>query len=137
MDVDSGQRCAVLRQSVDADGDGLVKGDEVTALKDRLAQMALRNLKLSLSGAALSLTPKETKLSLHEDPRVGEQGLSIAVLVDVALSKGVSEGMTFEVTDTSPDLSPVVVLVFQAGEPPFQVDLESGKTAKVRLGRLP
>jgi len=143
MDVDSGPRCAVLRQAVDADGDGLVKGEEVTALKERLVSMALKTLKLSFSGAAIAVAPKETKLSLREDPRVGEAGLSVAVLLELTQPHEVHEGLTFEVTDASPDLSTVVVQVFQAaaegapGEAPFQVELESGKTAKVRVGRLP
>lgn len=143
LDVDSGQRCAVLRQAADADGDGLVQGPEVTALKERLVGMALRTLKLGVSGAPIAVTGKDSKLSLRDDVRVGEAGLSVAVLVELTHPHAVSEGMTFEVTDTSPDLSPVVVQVFQAAakgaapEPPFQVELESGKTAKVRLGRLP
>jgi hypothetical protein len=142
MDVDSGSRCAVLRQAADADGDGRLKGAEVTQLKERLAAMALRTLKLGISGAATAVTPKESKLSLHEDPRVGEGGLSVAVLVELRHPHAVSEGLHFEVTDTSPDLSPVVVQVFQAAakgatpEAPFEVELEAGKTASVRLGRL-
>ncbi|MCC6334349.1 MAG: hypothetical protein IT380_10225 [Myxococcales bacterium] len=143
MDVDSGDRCTVLRQAADANGDGLLQGAEVTALKERLASMAAKTLKLSISGAAIAVTAKETKLSLREDPRVGEAGLSVALLIELAHPHPVSEGMTFEVTDTSPDLSPVVVQVFQAAakgaapEAPFQGEVESGKTVKVRLGRLP
>lgn len=142
MDVDAGARCTVLRQAADADSDGLVKGAEVTALKERLAAMALRTLKLGVSGAAIAVTVKESKLSLREDPRVGESGLSLALLVEVRHLHAVSEGMALEVTDTSPDLSPVVVQVFQAAakgaapEAPFQLELEAGKTASVRLGRL-
>ncbi|MEW5743223.1 MAG: hypothetical protein AB1938_30215 [Myxococcota bacterium] len=143
MDVDSGERCTVLRQAADADGDGVVKGAEVTALKERLTSMATRTLKLGVSGAAIAVTVKESKLSLREDPRVGEAGLSVAVLIELTHPHEVSEGMSFEVTDTSPDLSPVVVQVFQAAqkgtppEAPFQSELEAGKTVKVRLGRLP
>lgn len=142
MDVDSGERCLVFRQAADANADGHLQGEEVTALKTRLASMATRSLRLGVSGAALAFTVKETKLSLRDDPRVGDTGLSVAVLLELTHPHEVSEGMTFEVTDTSPDLSPSVVQVFQAapegaaGEAPFQGELESGKTVKVRLGRL-
>ncbi len=142
MDVDAGSRCAVLRQAADADLDGRVTGAEVTALKERLTAMALRPLKLGLSGAALAVTVKESKLSLRDDARVGEAGLSLALLLEVRHPRPVSEGLQLEVSDTSPDLSPVLVRVFQAVAPgaapvaPFEVELEAGKTASVRLGRL-
>lgn len=142
MDVDSGARCAVLRQAADGDSDGLLAGAEVTALKERLAEMALRTLALGVSGAPVAVTVKESKLSLRGDPRVSESGLSLALLVEVRHPHAVSEGMAFEVTDTSPDLSPVMVQVFQAAakgaapEAPVQIELEAGKTASVRLGRL-
>lgn len=137
MDVDSGERCRLLREASDEDRNGLLEGDEVAALKKRLVAMATRNLKLGLSGAPLPVEVKETKLSLREDKRANDSPLSVAVLIELKHPHEVSEGMQFEVEDTAPDLSTIVVQVVQeSAEPPLQVELESGKKTKVRLGKL-
>ena len=138
LDVDYGARCLLLREAVDSNGDGLLSGDELAVLKERLVKLATRPLRLSLSTAALPFTVKESKLSLREDRRANDSPLSAAVLVEISHPHPVSEGLNLEIEDTSPDMSPIVLEVFQAGahEPPFQQEVESGRTTKVRLGAL-
>ena len=142
MDVDGGDRCKLLRAGADTNHDGVLAGAEVTALKQRLTTMMTRALKLSISGGALPLGVKDTKLSLHEDPRVNESGVSIAVLLEIVHPYDVSPGMNLEVTDTSPDLSPIRLEVFQkytaeaSPEQPFRGDDESGAKSTIRLGAL-
>ena len=36
LDVDSGERCLLLREAMDSNRDGVLSGDEVAQLKDRL-----------------------------------------------------------------------------------------------------
>jgi hypothetical protein len=138
MDVDSGERCLLLRGAVDADRDGRLEGDEVAKLKERLVKLASSRLEVKLSGAPLALTLRETKLSLREDRRANDAALSVALLYELALSSPVGEGMTLEVSDVAPDQSHVAVQVFQAGAKaaPFQQEVPSGTPATVRLGRL-
>lgn len=142
MDVDSGERCRLLRAGFDENKDGLVQGAEVTALKERVAAMLLGPLAVSLSGFPLVLEAREKKLSLHEDPRVGDSGLSVAVLLEAKAPKDIGPGTSFEVTPVAPDGSTVRVEVFQAGakgappEAPASADVESAKRFVVRLGAL-
>lgn len=138
MDVDSGERCLLLREAVDADRDGVLSADEVAKLKERLVKLATSRLELGLSGAKLRVEVKDTKLSLRDDRRANDAPLSIAVLFEVPVTSPLAEGMTLEVTTVAPDQSHVVVQVFQAGAtaPPFQQEVPSGAAARVRLGRL-
>jgi hypothetical protein len=138
MDVDSGERCLLLREAVDSNRDGLLAGDEVTRLKERLVKLAMQPLQLGLSGAPIPLVVKEAKLSLREDRRANDSPLSIAVLVEVDHPHAIAEGMQLEVVDTAPDTSPIVVQVFQAGvkEPPFEQEVPSGVKTKIRMGAL-
>lgn len=138
LDGDEGNRCQELREAADADGNGVLQGAEVTKLKERLVRIATSRLEVKLSGAKLPLVPRESKLSLREDPRADEGGLSLAVLFELKLSTPAAEGMQLEVTDVAPDESAVAVEVFQAGakEAPFQQEVPSGRPATVRLGRL-
>jgi len=134
MDVDAGERCLLLREAVDSNRDGQLAGDEVKQLKDRLVKMAIRPLKLSISGAPLIIEAKESKLSLREDRRANDSALSVAILVELE-HPPTSPGMELEVEDISPDQSTIVLQVFQEGakEPPFQEEVKSGVKTKVRL----
>lgn len=138
MDVDSGERCLLLREAVDANRDGRLEGDEVAKLKERLVKLASSRLEVKLSGAPLALALKDTKLSLREDRRANDAALSVALLYELPLTSPVTEGMTLEVSDVAPDQSHVAVQVFQAGakEAPFQQEVPSGTPAKVRLGKV-
>jgi hypothetical protein len=142
MDVDGGERCSLIRSGADANHDGLLTGDELTALKARLVAMALKSLKVSYSGALVPMKMSESKLALHEDPRVGEAGLSVAILIEVTHPMPANPGMAFEVADVAPDLSAVNLQVFQAsagdaGAPlPFEADIEGGRKVSIRLGAL-
>ncbi len=133
MDVDSGDRCLLLREAVDSNRDGLITGAEVTRLKEQLVKLATRPLKLSISTAPLALVIKETKVSLRDDPRANDAALSVAVLVEIEHAHPVSTGMEFEIEDTSPDQSTIVLQVFQDGVKPFQEEVKSGVKTKVRF----
>ncbi|MFT3706998.1 MAG: hypothetical protein QM817_04945 [Archangium sp.] len=128
MDVDSGDRCLLLREAVDSNRNGKIEGEEVAKLKERLVKMATSTLVLGLSGAPLKLTIKDTKLNLREDPRANDSPLSVAVLLELDHKDAVSSGMKLEFTDTSPDQSTVVLQVFQEGMAgaPFEAEVKSG-----------
>ncbi len=138
MDVDSGERCLLLREAMDTDRDGRLAGEEVTRLKERLVRMASSRLEVKLAGAPLVLEVKDTKLSLRDDRRANDSALSVALLLEVALTSPVGEGMALEVSDVAPDQSHVALQVFQAGAQaaPYQQEVPSGAVTKVRLGRL-
>jgi hypothetical protein len=132
MDVDAGERCLLLREPADSNRDGVITGEEVTKLKERLVKLATRPLKLGISGAPLPLVIKDTKISLREDKRANDSALSVAILVEIDHPHAVSEGMQFEVEDASPDQSSVVLEVFQEGSRE-QLELQSGVKSKVRI----
>jgi hypothetical protein len=134
MDIDSGQRCLLLREAADENRDGFLDAAETKRLEQRLVHMATRNLKLFISGAAVPVVVKETKLSLRNDKRANDTGFSLAVLTEVTHPHQVDEGMAFQVENVTPDLSPTALEVFQPGEPVTQAELESGKRVSVRLG---
>lgn len=138
MDVDSGDRCLLLREAVDSNRDGVVTGEEVTRLKERLVKLAITPLQLGISGAPIPVQVKESKLSLRDDPRANDAPLSIALLVEVAHPHAIAEGMELEVTDTAPDTSTIVLQVYQSGstEPPFEQQVPSGVKTKIRMGVL-
>jgi hypothetical protein len=139
MDVDSGDRCLLLREAVDSNRDGKLEGEELGKLKERLVKMATSTLALGLSGAPLKLQVKDTKLNLREDPRANDSPLSVAVLLELDHKDAISPGMKLEFTDTAPDQSTVVLQVFQEGmaEAPFEAEVKSGvKTlVPVSMGR--
>jgi hypothetical protein len=138
MDVDQGQRCSLLRSGADVDGDGQLSPPEAAALADRLVGMMLRTLKVDLAGYALPLKGPQTKLSLRDDrSSTKETGLSVAALIEVKLPSPVLSGMQLTVEDASPDLSPVLLEVFQDAVPPeapLKAELENGRSASTRLG---
>lgn len=142
MDVDAGERCSLLRAQADLDRDGLLSKDELAFLAKKLTGLATRTLTVGVSGAVIPLVVKDTKLSIREDPRVSETGLSLALLLELPTPWPITPGGTFEVTDTSPDLSPVALEVFQVpaaaakAEAPFRGEVEAGRQVKVRLGAV-
>ncbi len=141
MDVDGGERCRLIRDGADANRDGILSGDEVKALKDKLTRLATRALKLSLSGFPVPPQVKEVKLDLRKDRAVSESGVSIALLLEDPHPAAVHPGTELVVEDVSPDQSPVHVEVNQVpqdggGEPPATTELEPGVKWKVRLGPL-
>lgn len=139
IDMDGGEQALLLRSAADANHDGRLDEAEAQALKDRLARMATRALALTLGGAPLPNTVVGSKLSLREDFRAGDAGLSIAVHLRIRHPVDVVEGMTLGVKDAAPDLSAIHVEVFQAAEPaerPSSATVPSGARHDVRLGRL-
>ena len=141
MDVDGGERCRLIRDGADANRDGVLSGDEVKALKDKLLRLATLALKLSLSGFPVPPQVKDVKLDLRKDRAVSESGVSIAVLLEDPHPAAVHVGTELVVEDASPDQSPVHVEVNQAlpdggVEPPAATELEPGVKWKVRLGPL-
>lgn len=138
MDVDAGDRCLLLREAADSDRDGWLAGDEVATLKARLTKLATAQLRVALSGAPLRLEVKAAKVTLRRDRRAGDGPLSVAVLLALTHPHPVGPGLAFEVQDAAPDLSAVVVQVFQQGVAgaPFEAEVPSGAKATVRLGAL-
>lgn len=116
MDVDSGPRCALLRQAADANLDGQLSAEETKALKERLVKTALRSFRVSVSGFELKGGPLDSKIDLRGDFGGGTTGLSVAVLWKADLPRKVSEGMVLEVQDAAPDGSHVRVEVQQVSK---------------------
>lgn len=135
MDVDSGDRCLLLREAVDSDRNKELAGEELTKLRDRVTKMATSALKLGLSGAPLVLQLKDSKLSLRDDKRANDSPLSVAILMELEHPSAISDSMTLEFTDTSPDQSTIVLQVFQEGMAgaPFEAEVKSGVKTKVPL----
>lgn len=135
MDIDSGQRCLLLREAADENRDGFLDATETKNLEKRLVNMATRNLKLAISGAQIPVVVKDSKLSLRNDKRANDTGFSLVVLTEVTHPHQVDEGMSFQVENITPDLSAMAVEVFQVGEPVTQTELDSGKKLSVRIGK--
>lgn len=139
MDVDSGQRCVLLREAADSNRDGVISGEEVKELKARLVKLVTKPLLVSISSSPVVLTVVDTKLSLRDDRRANDSPLSVAVLAEFTYAKhALGEGMELEIEDIAPDQSTIAVQVFQAGakEPPFEQEVKSGVKTKIRLGKL-
>ncbi len=142
MDIDSGERCELLRAGADANHDGLLDANETKALKVKLTTLATRALKLWISGYPVAVEVKETKVTLKEDPRVSPSGVSVAVLLEMRHPYAVTPGMSLWLEDTAPDFSHVEVEVFQhpradgGAEPAFGQSAGSGERVIVRLGAL-
>lgn len=142
LDVDSGERCELLRAGADANHDGVLSRPERATLLAKLASFVTKPLKLGISGYPLPLTVTESKLNLRSDDSVSRTGLSVALLLEVKHPHEVSEGMHFEVETVTPDQSPVRLEVLQTpapkepAEPDFRDEVPSGKRVQVRLGAL-
>lgn len=142
LDVDSGERCELLRAGADVNHDGLLAREERLALEKKVASLVTRPLKVSLSGYPIPLTIKETKLNLRDDQRVSRTAISVALLLEVQHPYELSPGMHFELETVTPDASPLRLEVYQAtqpqtpAEPDFKDEVESGKKVRVRLGAL-
>ncbi len=142
MDVDSGERCELLRAGADANHDGLLSSGEKKALEKKLTSFVLRPLKVGVSSAPIPLVPAEMKLNLRNDSSVSRAGMSVALLIEVKHPWEVSPGMHFELETTTPDQGPLRLEVFQLpapgadAEPRFAEDIPSGKKVRVRLGHL-
>lgn len=142
MDLDGGDRAQLLRAGADANADGRLTGDEVTKLKAKLVEQATRALVAEVAGFKLQAKVKEAKLSLREDPRTRDGGLSLAVLLEWPAPEPISSGMRLTLTDEAPDRSHLEIEVHQktladAGpEPVFRAAPPSGQTVTVRLGAL-
>jgi hypothetical protein len=140
MDIDSGPACLTLREPADENRNGQLDKDEVLNLKKRLTSMATKNFKLAISGAPVAIELKESKISLRDDLRVTDTGISVAVMFEVRHPYAASEGMTLDVTDASPDRTPIVLEVAQESTTPGldiqPIEIESGKPQRLRLGKL-
>ncbi|MCA2980238.1 MAG: hypothetical protein INH41_21440 [Myxococcaceae bacterium] len=143
MDVDSGERCELLRAGADANHDGALSAPERRALEQRLAAMALRGLKVAISSYPVPLRRADTRLSLRGDGAVSRAGLSVALLLEANHPYAVSPGMHFDVEAVTPDGSALRLEVLQAAdpserapEPAFSSEVASGRRTRVRLGLL-
>lgn len=142
MDIDSGERCELLRAGADVNHDGVLDPAETGALKKKLTTLATRALKLWISGYPIAIEVKETKVTLKEDPRVSPTGVSVAVLLEMKHPYAVTPGMSLWLEDTAPDFSHVEIEVFQHGlpdagpAPQLKQSLASGNRVTVRLGAL-
>ncbi len=142
LDVDSGERCELLRAGADVNHDGVLSKAERATLLAKLTSFLTKPLKLGISGYPLPLTVTESKLNLRDDDSVSRLGLSVALLMEMKHPYEVSPGMHFEVETTTPDQSAVRLEVVQSaatgapGEPDFGEEVPSGKRVRVRLGAL-
>lgn len=142
LDVDSGERCELLRAGADANHDGVLSKPERAALLTKLSSFLTKPLKLGISGYPLPLTVTESKLNLRDDDSVSRKGLSVALLLELKHPYEVSPGMHFEVETVTPDQSAVRLEVLQTpakdepAEPDFREEVPSGKRVRVRLGAL-
>ncbi|MBI3183136.1 MAG: hypothetical protein HYZ28_13440 [Myxococcales bacterium] len=142
MDVDEGKRSGLLRAGADADRDGSLSDAEAAELRRKLSELAVRPLKVEISGYAVRLEEREAKLSLRGERRATEEGMSVAVLATAKLPSEVTPGMSLGVEDASPDRSHVEVQVYQAAgqdagaSAPVRKVLLPGQRLEVRLGRL-
>lgn len=142
LDIDSGKRCSLLRTAADADRDGKLSPDELKALKERLAKLAVRPLKVEIAGYPVVFREEESKLDARGDIRASDSALSVAVLAKADLPHAATPGMTLTLADESPDQSHIAVEVFQrsaadaGAEAPVRQELHPGEEVKARLGRL-
>lgn len=142
MDIDSGERCELLRAGADTNRDGKLDPAETKALKKKLTTLATRALKIWISGYAVAIEVKDTKVTLKEDSRVSKTGVSVAVLLEMKHPYAVTPGMSLWLEDTAPDYSHVDLEIFQhpapdAGQPPeTKQSVASGERLTVRLGAL-
>lgn len=143
LDIDGGERTAMLRGAADANHDRRLSAAEIGRLKETLVGVAERHLALSLSGYRLSPKVREAKLNLREDRGVSDSPLSIAVLLTAELSSPPSPGLELVVGDESPDRSHVAVEVYQPastgdggaqGAERASGDLLPGQNLRVRIG---
>jgi len=142
LDVDSGERCELLRAGADVNHDGVLSKVERATLLAKLSSFLTKPLTLGISGFPLPLTITESKLNLRDDDSVSRTGLSVALLLELKHPYEVSPGMHFEIETVMPDQSAVRLEVVQSvakgvpGEPDFRDEVPSGKKVRVRLGAL-
>ncbi|GEM_PF-3569334 len=137
MDIDSGERCELLRAGADANHDGVLDKAETLALKKKVTTLATLALKLWISGYPVPLAIEDAKLTLKGDSRVGPTGVSIALLLQMPHPYAVTPGMSLWLEDTAPDSSHVEVEVFQHGLPdagaPLQLQQSIGPAERVTV----
>jgi hypothetical protein len=142
LDVDSGERCELLRAGADVNHDGVLSRPEREALMAKLSSFLIKPLKLGISSFPLPLGVMASKFNLRGDDSVSRTGLSLAVLLEMKHPYEVSPGMHFEVETLTPDQSTVRLEVLQStmpgqpAEPDFREDVASGRQVRVRLGAL-
>jgi hypothetical protein len=142
MDVDGGERCELLRAGADLNRDGLLDPSETKALKKKLTTLATRALKLWISGYPVAVEVKDAKVTLKEDSRVSQTGVSVAVLLEMRHPYAVTPGMSLWLEDSAPDGSHVEIEVFQHGLAdagtlaPVKRSAGSAERVTVRLGAL-
>ena len=142
MDVDGSERTRGLRAAADRDGDRRLDAQEGKRLLATVQAMALRHLKVAVSGAPIPVAVKDAKLNLHGDHTVSDAGLSVALYLDQKHPHAVTPGLVLTVEDEAPDHGHVALEVHQAWGPdagsaePFQQELARGQRAEIRLGAL-
>lgn len=142
LDLDRSETARLIRAGADFDHDGVISAVERGALQKKLVALAVGGLKLGISGFALTVKVADVKMSMRGDDRVTDLGLSVAMMIEAAVSSPIGEGMKLEVEAKSPDESHVVVEVSAvAGRDGGVVaverrDLAAGEKWSVRLGVL-
>lgn len=133
LDVDDSERAELLRATADTDHDGVLSKDETARLRAKLVELATSKLRISVSGHRLVTPVKDVRLSLRQQKRVGEAGMSVAVMLETLLPGKVVPGMTLAVEDASPDGSPVQVELGQTDAGVVSRELVAGEKAELRL----
>lgn len=141
MDIDGSDNAQLFRAQADADQDGRLSKAETGALKKKLSQLALHDLKLSVSTYPLSLRELDSKVSLREDFGVTKTGLSVALMLEAKTPLPMTDGLSLEIQDSAPDKSPVTIEVSgQMADGGAQdlgrTELPAGGKWRVRLGSL-
>lgn len=133
MDVDDSERAELLRATADSDRNGVLSRDETAKLRAKLVELATSKLRVSVSGHRLSLPVKDVRLSLRQEKRVGESGMSVAVMLESELPGKIVSGMVMVVEDTSPDGSPVQVELGQTDAGVVSREILAGEKIDLRL----
>lgn len=133
MDVDDSERAELLRATADSDHDGKLSKAETESLRAKLVSLATSKLKLSFSGHEVRLPVRDSRLSLRQEKRVGEAGMSVAVMLETDLPRAPSRNMVLVLEDAAPDGSPVQVDLGQTDAGVTQVELLPGQKAELRL----
>lgn len=137
LDVDGGTRAKLLRAGADLDRTGQLSKQEREALRNKLAGLARRPLKVSVAGYPASFELVESKIDLRGNFGRGEDGVSVALLLEARLPEKISPGMKLALEDASPDSSHVAVQVHQSsadgGSEVASMELLPGARLEVRL----
>ena len=135
MDVDDSERAELLRATADADHDGVLSAKETKFLRDKLVSLATQKLKVSISAHPITLPVKDVRLSLRQEKRVGEAGMSVAVMLESELPGKLVSNMVLSVSDSAPDGSPVQVDLSQVDGGVARGELEPGGELELRLSK--